>query len=515
MESTGERAGAERSEHVERELKLAVRPDSLEAIKRVPLLEAVPARHLHELTTYYDTAALDLMTEGAALRIRRRGNRLIQTLKTSAGSGIASERGEWEWDLGTDQPKLSLLGETPRGALAEALDGRLMPVFKTDIDRVVRLIPSEDGAIAEIAIDAGEIIAGDAHAPVSEIELELKSGSNPAALYRLALRINEHVPLMLAPDSKAARGYRLFAGGRAKVVKAPRIDFPDDVTAAEGFREIVASALSHLAANVGLAEAGDAEGVHQVRVALRRLRAALLVFKRTLDRRTSQYFSDSLRALGQLLGAARDWDVFVLETLATAKRDHPGAGWPGELARAAAGRRLEAQAQAAAALAGGGFTRLVLELSAWIEDGVRDPAVLGGRLMGKPLKKVAATLLDRVEAKARSRGSDIGHLNDEELHALRKTLKKLRYDAEFFESLYSREAVKAYRKQCEHLQDLLGQFNDARTTADLLPLLAEGDHRPVAAAEAAHAWAESRRIAALAEIGPAWTEFHDAAPFWK
>ena len=180
-----------------------------------------------------------------------------------------------------------------------------------------------------------------------------------------------------------------------------------------------------------------------------------------------------LRSLGRVLGAARDWDVFVLETLADAAREQPGAGWPRELGRAADGRRAEAHAETAKALKGPGFTQLVLSLAAWVEDGVRDPARLGDKAMRKKLKKIAPEMLDRVHRKARKRGQGIEHLGEEDLHALRKSLKKLRYDAEFFEGLYEHGAVKRYRKHCEALQELLGRFNDARMTAVLAGRLAE------------------------------------------
>ena len=141
------------------------------------------------------------------------------------------------------------------------------------------------------------------------------------------------------------RGYRLFEGEEATARKAPRVRLAEDITVADGFRRITGSALSHLIANTCLAERGHPEGIHQVRVSLRRLRAALLLFKRHLDRAESKSFGDDLRALGRVLGAALDWDVLVLETLADAGSEHPDAGWPQELERAAERRRAAAASQ--------------------------------------------------------------------------------------------------------------------------------------------------------------------------
>ncbi len=502
--------------NVELELKLALPRHGRAAIEQLATFRAAPARHLHEITTYFDTPGLDLRREGVALRVRRRGDRLIQTLKTSAADEVASNRGEWEWDVESDQPDIGRLRETPRADLIGRLDGALRPVFRTDIARTTRMLDGAGGARVEVALDEGQIIAGDAREPVSELELELKSGNDPAALYHLALDIHAHVPLALAGDSKAARGYRLYDGGAASARKAPRVRLTPGITVAEGFRRISANGLAHLVVNTALAERGDPEGIHQVRVACRRLRAALVLFKKHLDSTESEVFGDALRELGRVLGAARDWDVFVLETLADAGREQPGAGWPHELERAAEGRREEAHSEAAKTLKGAAFTRLVLSFAAWVEDGVRDPAQLGDKAMRKKLKQIAPEMLDRVDRKARTRGQGIEHLNEEQLHALRKALKKLRYDAEFFEGLYEHHAVKQYRKHCERLQELLGRFNDARMTLVLVDRLSEPSLPSLAgAAERARIWAEARRDTALAELGPAWGEFRTAEPFWN
>ena len=215
-------ADATEAGNVELELKLALPRDRRNAIEQLPVFRAAPAQHLHEITTYYDTADLDLRQEGVALRVRRRGDKLIQTLKTTAADEVASNRGEWEWDVESDLPDVERLRDTPRADLIERLNGTLRPVFRTDIARTTRLLDGPGGARVEAALDEGHILAGAAREPVSELELELKSGSDPAALYHLALDIHARVPLSLAGDSKAARGYRLFDGGTATARKAAR-----------------------------------------------------------------------------------------------------------------------------------------------------------------------------------------------------------------------------------------------------------------------------------------------------
>ena len=284
---------------------------------------------------------------------------------------------------------------------------------------------------------------------VSELELELKEGHDLGALYRFALEIHASTPLSIAGESKAARGYRLRTGKPPTPRKAAKVELANSLRACEAFRLIVGSTLAHLLVNTAPARLGDAEGTHQMRVALRRARAALMLFERHLEPHAVALFEDELKRLGQLFGAARDWDVFTLETLPKAGAEHPRADWLAMLRKVAEARREGSHRRMVETLQSADFTRLILSLAAWIEDGVREPALLGDGFMQENVRDLAPDLLNRFARKAKKRGRAIGSHEDEALHALRKSLKKLRYGAEFLGSLYKHEAVKAYVKSCE------------------------------------------------------------------
>ena len=196
----------------------------------------------------------------------------------------------------------------------------LEPQFVTDIQRTSRTLELDGGTIVEVALDEGLIRSGNATEPVHELELELKDGSI-GPLYHLALELLSALPLRIGVEAKAARGYRLAAGRPPAAVKpdAPALD--RKVVAAAGWRRIVATALDALLANQPAAAAGDVEGVHLMRTAIRRVRAAQLLFKPHLEPHATKQFEAELRRLGRILGEARDWDVFRLETLPTALRD--------------------------------------------------------------------------------------------------------------------------------------------------------------------------------------------------
>jgi triphosphatase len=193
------------------ELKLALGPESPEALRHHPLLADL-ARRVHRLgNTYFDTPAGDLEAARMALRLRRVDGRTLQTVKTRGkGGGGLSRRGEWEWEVpgpGLDRKGLTGL---PPAELGDEVLARLAPRFTTDFRRETREL-DHAGARIELALDEGEIEAAGRRVAIRELELELKAGE-PDALWSLAEVLAESVPLRPADTSKAARGAALLGG---------------------------------------------------------------------------------------------------------------------------------------------------------------------------------------------------------------------------------------------------------------------------------------------------------------
>jgi inorganic triphosphatase YgiF len=158
------------------------------------------------VNSYYDTPDAALNHQQAALRVRRAGDRYIQTLKTQ-GEFIngAHRREEWEWPLPGPSLSLGLLADTPLG------DGinlaRLAPVFETNFTRQVVML--DDGeAVIECAVDDGVVIAGPHTKPLHEVEFELVSG-DPNRLLVWAEKLASQCPIFLNLISKAEQGYHL------------------------------------------------------------------------------------------------------------------------------------------------------------------------------------------------------------------------------------------------------------------------------------------------------------------
>lgn len=168
--------------------------------------------------TYYDTPDGDLNRQKIALRIRKLGDRHIQTLKTR-GEFVdgAHRRQEWEWPLIGTTLNMGLIADTPVGQSVNLAE--LQPVFETNFQRRVVMIEQGE-SLVEVAIDSGEIVAGGQSRPLSEVEFELKAG-DASLLLAWARRLADEVPVFLNLVSKAEQGYYL-AGLYQPVPKAER-----------------------------------------------------------------------------------------------------------------------------------------------------------------------------------------------------------------------------------------------------------------------------------------------------
>ena len=192
----------------ETELKLLLAPQDHQKLLEVPCLKGREVVVMQLDNTYFDTPEQDLNNCRVALRIRRNGDRFIQTLKTKGVSinGL-SRRGEWEWELQEPVLNLDELKPVWPDSLNRVDLTRLAPVFRTDFQRS-QICLHWQGADLELALDSGQIKAGEKVEVISELELELKDGPE-SALHDLAGLLGQQVQLVPGDISKAERGYQL------------------------------------------------------------------------------------------------------------------------------------------------------------------------------------------------------------------------------------------------------------------------------------------------------------------
>lgn len=496
----------------ELEVKFRLPPDVAARLAAHPALQdCADGGSFHDVTTYYDTPDQMLAQNGISLRVRQRGADYIQTLKLPAtAQSHAFARQEWEWPLGSNRPDLQWLHETPLAPCLGELN-RLGPVFVTDVHRHVRTLQRE-GATIELAFDRGEVRAGNRAEPIHELELELKHG-DPEQLYRLAAALHADVAMTIGAESKADRGWRLRTGHPRTAVKQANIALPPDASAWQAFGHITARVLAHLLANEPAAETGEMEGVHQMRVAIRRLRSMLVVFGPLLETHAAAQFTAEMRRMGRVFGEARDWDVFCADTLPAAQQQGVAAGWVELLRPVAERERAAAHACVSSELHGQALTALTLGLAEWAADPRSLAGDPSGNPMQAPMHQLAPELIGRLAHKVRRRGGDLEQRHEAELHALRKSLKKLRYAVEFLAPLGKKSRVKTYLHACEAMQRHLGSLNDAVVAVALAERLG-GDRKAAFAPALAGlaGWATARQHEARRHMHKAWRKFEKLAP---
>ena len=446
------------------ELKLAVSARDLPLLRR-RLARLGSGEELEVDNVYFDTDERLLRGNRMALRVRRIGGRWVQTLKTETSTGALSARGEWEVPAPRGRLDLGRFPITPLVSLLQAHpEARLLPAFRTRFRRTIW--HADDGAI-ELALDQGEILAGEQRAPILELELELKSGAIEA-LYRLALELagkgGEALALRPAVDSKAARGYRLAAAEPPvpRKANAPAVAGPlkRGTSLAAALRGVVERGTTLLLANVaGLGDTGDPEFVHQARVAVRRTRSAARLLGEAAGWPAA--LSGELRWIARRLGAARDWDVLQAQTLAALAAASPAVGRP--LVASAAELRRRDDATLQSALASGRFARLALRLLRWANTAADE-----GPTLGSSARKPLARLHRRLFGSA----AFFVALPVEEQHRVRIRAKRLRYALDLFAAALPAKPTARYVEQLAHLQDELGALNDAVVGAALAPRLA-------------------------------------------
>jgi triphosphatase len=289
----------------ETELKLALAPSVAESVWSVPVLKQSRAgrpKSQRLVTTYCETPEKDLARRGLTLRVRRDNDKRIQTVKSVGESGVADSRGEWEWPVESATPDLRLLKEAPIAKLlADVSEDRLEPIVVTDVVRTTQDL-EVNGDLVEAALDLGSIVAGEAKQDIRELELELElRQGTPGSIYRLALELNSAVPFDIEVESKAARGFRLKEGLPPQASKPSAMRLKSDDLAIEALRAIIGETLRHLLSNQPAALAGDPEGVHQVRIAVRRIRSALRLFSPHLEAHARRLFEGELRRAGRTM----------------------------------------------------------------------------------------------------------------------------------------------------------------------------------------------------------------------
>jgi triphosphatase len=513
------------------ELKFEVDPRGLQRLEQKLIVRrgAKPTGPPQKLlSVYYDTPGNNLRKAGFTLRVREDGERRIQTIKSEATT--LSARGEWETELTAPGLDLDAAAGTPAASALKALKDDLAPVFATRVERTRRLI-RQGKARVEAALDRGQIEAGGRTAPLCELELELKAG-DPAALYDFARRLAEATPLRLSFESKSERGYRLLAGeGVGEPVRQAKVRLQGDMAARAAFQAIAGAALRQWVGNAAVLRAARRpEALHQMRVALRRLRTALKLFEAVVADEAYDPLVAQLQWLAGELDQGRDIDVMIADTFRPAEDRFQGQAGLAGLGERLHQARTRAYDRAIAVLDQPRYLNLVLDMAAWIETGAWAAVPADGvpSRADLPVDALARDELDRLRRQVKTRGRRLKALDPASRHRLRIRAKRLRYALEFFSSLYrDRKADRArFLETLKALQEDLGALNDLKVAREKGLVLAEGGGRAAGDSEtegAQQAFAAGLMIGArlgseaalLDRAKDGYDALMDARRFWR
>jgi triphosphatase len=421
---------------------------------------------------------------------------------------------ELEAPVAGEEPHLAKIADKKiKRVVQKAVRGTtLHPVFETIVHRTTRRIKAQ-GSKIELAVDDGAVRAGHASRELREAELELKAGSPEGLLLAAEKLLGDH-ELKLSTRSKAERGYRLALGKKganAEPEKARPVRVSRKNTCAEAFSAILESATRQILVNrQAVLETDDPDGAHQLRIGLRRLRAALRALRPLVDRGSLRVFERSARNMGRCVGMLRDADVMISGIKAPMEAAASDKNGFAELHDALVRDRQDKRDEVRPGLRGPAWTKLQLYLTLW-------PRTLEEtHALEKPIIKHARKVLRKAWKKSAKLGQNLDRLNAEQRHEMRKALKNLRYQTEFFAPLFERRDTRRFIEQLKTLQDVFGYINDVRMASRLIEVQERRDAGIDAAraaaytigrheAEAAHVWHEAPK---------AWKDLERSSRFW-
>ena len=450
----------------EMELKGVFKAEQLEQLKSLSAIgELAVDKAVSRVltTTYFDTPDHALHKHGYSWRVRKTGKTYTQCLKRqSEPLGAIIGRTEWQAEIPDQIPKIDLLENMKiRARIKRLAADNLKAVFQSVVRRQSRKLKFDDGTTVRLDIDVGEVTAGDAVQPICEFELELLSGS-AAHIFELAATINQTVPFRISTVSKATRGYSLLSKEEPRAQKWKQFKLLKSFTAEQAVVDSLQQTISCLQANEASVLRGDAEGIHQMRVILRRLRAGLAIFQSNIAQEKYDWIVSEAKWLRDELSAARSWDVFIDEFVApVAKLSRPTTGFELLLSGLEKERVLHRK-QARSAVNSWRYTEFILGLSTWLySDNWRDNAASSNVMdLSEPASKFCAKQLKKQNKIVREKCQKLGQMSEEERHKLRLAVKKLRYTIDFCANIYPEKQISIFQKKLNPVQAALGYLND-------------------------------------------------------
>jgi len=485
---------------MEVEAKFALTEESLverlQTVKTIDRLKLTVGTLVRVRDTYLDTSDRRLLAAGYACRQRRVGHAraLLVTLKQIKPTSTAIHaRQELEIKLPQDVPPPQWQDSPVRDRILSIIrDAPLQKLFEIDQTRKERNVMKDGVPIAEWSVDEVCVRVGNRRMKFAELEIQLKPAGTVEDLARLVAYVQTKWNLKPVTQSKFERVLAWVDGANATASKRrrePKIRLDD--TMAEAARKTL---LLHwrrmLAHEAGVRAGTDSEQVHDMRVATRRMRAALRVFDEFLDAKAFKPFAKMLRRTARMLGAVRDLDIFrektqhYIDTLPDERKgelDQLLAAWHTEYQRA--------RGELIAWLDNAEYAQFKKTFTEFLQTPGAGAAVVDSSGNAPRVVERVRDLLPIIVLRgwAAIRAYDelvsAPDVSLETLHQLRIASKYLRYTLEFFDEVLPPNA-KLLIEQIKRLQDHLGNLQDAVVACRYLHnFLTWGEWSPASKAE--------------------------------
>ncbi len=471
---------------------------------------------------YFDTADFALHRAGVMLSVRRRGKRLIQTLSGPPPGEpertIKSFREVREFipDLMGLEPDLAPEWQVSLKRLA------IEPAFVIKVRRRECRLKIGVSAV-HVVIDQGTIASGAHVRQMSEVKLTLASGQ-PRTVFEAAACIFKSHRFTLSTMSQATRGFALAIGQPPEFSKFIPLSLDRQGCGDAAIIQILRGFQNHVLTNHDAAADGrNSEGVHQLRIGLRRLRSALRLLRGIMPPEILGGFLENARSAANDCSAARNWDVFLTETLPKIVDGCKNLGDFGSLQLAAEKQRGEAYNSVRHLLSAEPYVRFHLALGMWIGSAEWQACAMASPGLSGPVISFATTVLIDSHRRVHKRGEHFRRLSPQALHRLRVAAKNLRYIADSLGSVMEdltrkQKRTRRYFRDLSRLQTQLGYANDMVTTCQLIEALSNDCWSTPAVSQAAgvvvgwsaHSVSESNMLLRMA-----WQTFRRREPPWS
>lgn len=483
------------------DLDLRLHPDDAARLPKLacvaPLVQGRP-RQQKRVLVWHDDAQRSLAASGLALVEERQGWSLERLIP-----------GEGAWPPGTPAPVLE------RGADPAAFDHKLPAPLAPVVSFLGRATTYTLADGVALGLLRGSFRAVTDERPVCRV---LLSGPD-AVVLGLAVAIARELRLEAPPACLAAEAFAVAHAAMPPARRHGAPELPAGASLPEAFAFVtghLADVILHFAVLARDPRAGP-EPVHQIRVAVRRLRSCFAVFRSVLRCPAFDQAEAGLKELNRRLAPVRDWDVFMTETAPAVLAAIPDNSKLTRLLRAADRRRHEHRAELCAWLEGPELRCLGIEL-AWLaasRSWIGELDEVAQQALQTELAAFAAGTLHRRMRKLLSSAEEIETLGPAALHGVRLRAKRLRYAAEIFAPLYHGKTVRRFLERLARLQQRLGEANDASVASGLLAELGGQGGRHGYAVGLVEGFAAGTAAQSREHVMESWDKFRRQGGFWE